>query len=227
MQTFKNHLKALLNSFLESNCPLCERSSSEVLCDYCMRQLDRCSIPDPSSLWQKPLPVFAWGKYGGVLKRAIATMKYDNHPQIASILGELLGEAWLLNAPSPLYKPVIVPIPLHPEKQKKRGFNQAALIARGFCNITGLKLKPKGLERLRETEAQHSLSASDRNKNLAGAFRVGQDLYKPPLQPVLLVDDIYTTGATAKSAVQALHNSQIAVLGIATSAAAMAIGDRR
>ncbi len=221
MQTFKNHLKTLLNSFLESNCPLCERSNSNVLCNYCVKQLDKCQIPNPNSLWQNPLPVFAWGRYGGVLKRAIAAMKYDNHPEIASILGQLLGEAWLLNAPSPEHKPIVVPIPLHPHKQKQRGFNQAALIAKSFCETTGLKLKSKGLERVRETEAQHSLSSSDRSKNLATAFSVGRDLYKPPLQPVLLLDDIYTTGATAKSAIQVLHESQITVLGIATSAAAL------
>ena len=221
MQTFKNHFKTLLNFFLESNCALCERSSSEILCQYCMRQLDQCLISNPNDLWQKPLPVFAWGRYGGLLKRAIAAMKYDNHPEIASVLGHLLGEAWLLNGLSQQHKPVIVPIPLHPHKQKQRGFNQAALIAQSFCETTGLKIKQKGLERVRETEAQHSLSASDRNKNLASAFRVGQDLYKPPTQKVLLLDDIYTTGATAKSAIQALHQSEIPVLGIAACAAAL------
>ena len=221
MQTFKNHLQILLNFFLESNCALCKRSSSEVLCQYCMRQLDKCLISNPNDLWQKPLPVFAWGRYGGILKRAIAAMKYDNHPEIGSILGELLGEAWLLNSASHQHKPVVVPIPLHPHKQKKRGFNQAALIAQGFCQTTRLKLKPKGLERVRETEAQHSLSASDRKENLAAAFRVGQDFCKPPLQPVLLIDDIYTTGATAKSAIQVLDRSGIETLGIAACAAAL------
>ena len=220
MLTIKNHLKTLLNFFLESNCSLCERSSSEVLCPSCMRQLDKCLISNPSHLWQKPIPVFAWGKYGGILKRAIAAMKYDNHPEIASILGQLLGEAWLSNPALLQHKPVVVPIPLHPQKQKQRGFNQAALIAQGFCKTTGLKLKQKGLERVRETEAQHSLSTSDRNKNLAGAFCVGKDLSKPLQKPVLLIDDIYTTGATAKSAIQALHQSEIAVLGIAACAAA-------
>ena len=221
MQVFKNYLKVLLNSFLESNCLLCERPSSNVLCKYCTRQLDKCAIPEPSSLWQKPVPVFAWGRYGGVLKRAIATMKYNDHPEIGILLGQLLGEAWLLNTPSTEYKPILVPIPLHPHKQKQRGFNQADLIAKGFCEITGLKVKTKGLKRVRATEAQHSLSSSDRSKNLAEAFSIGQDLYKPPRQPVLLIDDIYTTGATAKSAIQTLRNSQISVLGIATCAAAL------
>ncbi|MDJ0697580.1 MAG: ComF family protein [Mastigocoleus sp. MO_167.B18] len=221
MQAFKNYFKALLNSFLESNCPLCERPSSNLLCKYCTKQLDKCTIPQPSSLWQKPLPVFAWGKYGGALKRAIAAMKYDNHPEIAILLGQLLGESWLLHTPSPEHKPILVPIPLHPHKQKQRGFNQAALIAKGFCEITGLKVKAKGLKRVRETEAQHSLSSSNRSKNLAGAFSIGQDLYKIPRQPVLLIDDIYTTGATAKSAIQTLRDSQISVLGIAACAAAL------
>jgi predicted amidophosphoribosyltransferase len=133
-------------------------------------------------------------------------------------LGQWLGESWLLNSPQPQKQLLVVPIPMHPKKQKQRGFNQAALIAEGFCNVTGYKLKVNGLERIKETEAQFSLSAVQRQENLANAFVIGKDLCRPPNIPILLVDDIYTTGATVKAAVKTLEIHQIKVLGVAAVA---------
>lgn len=211
--------KNLLNLFLQSNCPICQRSTQKDICQYCNKQLQTCYLKNPNHLWQQPLPVFGWGSYGGALKRAIAVMKYENHPEIGRVLGNYLGEAWLLNTPPLNKKPVIVPIPLHAKKLKDRGYNQAALIAEGFCQTTGLKLKLNGLARIKETKAQFSVSGSEREQNLADAFSIGQDFSRHhPDAPVLLVDDIYTTGATAKSAVYALHQSNISVLGLAAVA---------
>lgn len=212
-------LKGLLNLFLQSNCPLCQRSTSDDLCQYCARQLQSCNHKDPSCLWLKPIPVFGWGMYGGSLKRAIAVMKYENQPQIARPLGQYLAQAWLLNLPYHERQLIVVPIPLHPSKQKQRGYNQAALIAQSFCQVTGLKLKQNGLQRVRETKAQFGLSATERQNNLAQAFAVAPELRdRHRNTPVLLVDDIYTTGATASSAVQTLRQCGITVLGLAAVA---------
>jgi ComF family protein len=175
-------------------------------------------LQNPGYLWKQPLPVFVWGNYGGAVKRAIAALKYENQPQIGYIFGQWLGESWLLHSPQPQQQPLIVPIPLHPKKQKQRGFNQAALIAKGFSHTTGYKLKINGLERSKETEAQFSLSAVQRQQNLADAFILGKDLRRPPNTPILLVDDIYTTGATVKAAAQTLTQNQITVLGVAAVA---------
>jgi len=216
-----NFIKGLLNLFLESNCPLCQRQTSQEFCQYCVKQLHSCHLAEPNSRWQESIPVFAWGMYSGSLKRAIAAMKYENHPQIARPLGQWLGEAWL-NSPQRNRRLIVVPIPLHSGKLKKRGYNQAALIAESFCQTTGLKLKQNGLARVRDTEAQFGLSALEREKNLAEAFALGKQFshYRPNV-PVLLIDDIYTTGATAKSAVQVLHQCGIAVEGLAALATAV------
>ena len=167
-------------------------------------------------MWEQPIPVFGWGMYGGIVKQAIAVMKYENQPQIARPLGQWLGEAWLLSKVSKTKpQPVVVPIPLHPNKQKKRGYNQAALIAESFCQTTGLKLRANGLKRVQETEAQFGLSASQRESNLASAFAVGAELRSRSVNvPVLLLDDIYTTGATLRSAVHTLSHDDIPVLGL-------------
>jgi len=213
MQIWKN----LLNLFLQSNCPLCQRPASEEFCEYCNKQLQKCRLTTPNSRRGNSPPVIAWGTYGGAIKRAITTMKYDNHPEIARPLGEWLGETWLQNYGNKRSF-IVVPIPMHPEKQKKRGFNQAALIAKSFCQTTGLKLKLNGLQRVRKTEALFGLSPTEREKTLVEAFDIGKDFRKHPNVPVILVDDIFTTGATVKSAMETLNKSKIIVSGIAAVA---------
>jgi ComF family protein len=172
-------------------------------------------------LGQEALPVVAWGEYGGALKRAIATLKYNNHPELARPLGLWLAASWQ-NAPLTTHKAItVVPIPMHPEKVAQRGFNQAELIAQAFCEATGLPLKRHGLARIQATEAQFKLSPLAREQNLAEAFGLGQDfLRRRPVGTVLLVDDIYTTGATVRSAARALRQQQISVCGVAAVAIA-------
>lgn len=213
MQKLKNGLLAL---FLKSNCPLCDRPAKVDLCEYCQRQLQRCQLPTPSEFWKGELPIFVWGNYSGILKRAIAALKYDNQPQLAHPLGHWLAQAWLQSpAITHSKKLTVVPIPLHSTKLQQRGYNQAELIAQSFCEITGYKQQPQGLERIRTTEAQFGLSAQAREQNLTDAFRVGKRLHKHPSHsPVLLVDDIYTTGATIRSAAQALQRQGILVYGV-------------
>jgi ComF family protein len=109
----------------------------------------------------------------------------------------------------------VVPIPMHPAKQRQRGFNQAELLARYFCDRTRFSLEVNGLQRVRQTEAQFNLSVQQRQQNLDNAFSLGQKFLKrPPSAPVLLLDDIYTTGATALSAAQTLQQHGIQVQGI-------------
>ena len=218
MQNWTPNFKGLLNIFFEPNCPLCQRSTSKEFCQDCTKQLQRCQLHQPIQ-WQGP-SVFAWGVYAGTLRRAIAALKYENQPQLARPLGDWLAQAWL-NSP-PAYSrdncrvtPIVVPIPLHRDKQKQRGYNQAALLAQSFCNTTELHLQPLGLERMRATEAQFGLSAKEREKNLAMAFELGPGFRRhQPVSPVLLLDDIHTTGATARSAAQTLQQSGIKVCGL-------------
>lgn len=215
MQIWKN----FLNLFLQSNCPLCGRATSEEFCEYCHRQLQKCRLSDSNRRKENSPPIIAWGIYGGSIKRAITTMKYDNHPEIARPLGEWLGEVWLQNyVDKNKDSLIVVPIPMHPEKQKKRGFNQAALIAKSFCQTTGLQLKLSGLQRVKQTEALFGLSPTERKETLTEAFEIGKDFRKPPNAPVILVDDIYTTGATVKSAIETLSKSGIVVSGVAAVA---------
>ncbi len=206
--------QSFLNLFLKTNCPLCDRPTDRVLCLYCQRQLQRCQLTDPSQYWQPPLPVFAWGDYSGILKRAIAQMKYENHPNLAQPLAEELSRAWLQSRVGRKATPIVVPIPMHAGKRQQRGFDQAELLARHFCQVTGLPLQVRGLERVRSTQALFELSPTQRQQEVTDAFSLGRGFRRRPTRAVLLLDDIYTTGATAQSAAQTLQQQGVEVCGI-------------
>ncbi len=212
----------VLNLFLESRCPLCQRSTRQVFCIDCERQLAECRLSQPLQRLEADLLCVGWGQYGGALKRAIASLKYDNHPELARPLGQWLGELWRqLPTTQQLGKVTVVPIPLHAAKQAKRGYNQAELLAEGFCQVTGLRLLRQGLQRVRETEAMFGLSPQQRQQNLTEAFQVGQALVAGNRQPpVLILDDIYTTGTTVRAAIHVLQQAQIPVVGVAALAIA-------
>jgi ComF family protein len=212
--------KQLLSVFLESRCEFCQRTTSDILCEYCWQKLSSNQLPksDRLKLYQTQA-IFSWGIYDGQLKRAIALMKYEGKPEIAQVLGTLLGQAWQESELSKLLSQVtVVPIPLHSKKQRERGFNQAEVMARSFCQITGYKLNTQVLIRVKETEAMFNLeNLAARAKNIQGALRVGGKL---PQYPVLLLDDIHTTGTTVQESIKVLQQKQIEVIGVAVAAKA-------
>lgn len=203
----------VLSLFLNPNCPLCGRSTQTVLCQSCHHRLDACQLSHPKSLGKGKIPLIAWGKYDGFLKHAIASLKYHQQPHIARPLGERLGKTWLTHFPiSPTLKPVVVPIPLHPHKEKQRGYNQATLLARAFCSITRLKMQPHGLKRIKNTAALYDLNPDQRQAQVKEAFIFGKGL--KPQQNVIILDDIYTTGSTVQAAKMTLQQANIKVIGV-------------
>lgn len=213
-------LKPFLDLFLKPNCPLCDRPAEEVLCKYCYRQLMRCQFARPEQFWSGQLPALIWGEYGGVMKRAIAAMKYNNHPELGQPLGRALAEAWLESVPYRRSgKLTVVPIPLHPKKLEERGFNQAELIAKSFCDLTGYPMEAGGIERTRQTQALFGLSREERSREISGALSVGKAFSRrSPRGAVLLIDDIYTTGSTCREAASVLRQQGISTYGVAAIA---------
>ncbi len=163
-------------------------------------------------------PILAWGNYGGALKRAIASLKYEQQPQIARPLGHELAKAWLQSPLQPSKSLVVVPIPVHDSKRKQRGYDQADLLASSFCEVTGISLQKQVLKRVRATEAQFGLSVTAREKNLTDAFQVDLKHLRHSKRSVLLLDDIYTTGATVRAARQVFQQHNIPVAGLAVVA---------
>lgn len=131
--------------------------------------------------------------------------KYRHVTRLACAWGAELGE-WLRPGVSPIRIDLVLPVPLHPGRERERGFNQAALLARGAARAAGLPCVEDALRRSRFTATQTGLDAAGRRSNMAGAFLV----WRPELiegRAVALVDDVVTTGATLGGAVDALLDS--------------------
>lgn len=207
--------KSFLSFWLKLPCPLCQRVAENTLCQYCQKKLLSYQFSNPKQSWSGNVPVFAWGKYDGELSRAIAKLKYNNCPELGLFLGNYLGQSWLNNCPiSAQEKLIVLPIPLSQKKLQARGFNQAKLIAQGFCQITKNTLATEGLIRIKDTLAMFGLNAIQRENNIRGAFQVSPSWQQnPPKLSVLLLDDIYTRGTTVTEAAKILRQHKIKVIG--------------
>lgn len=220
---WRDGVRQSLSFVLQAQCPLCDRPSQSVFCQDCARRLQGCRCPSPVLQVEDLPPLYCWGNYEGVLKQSLARLKYDHRPLVAEPLGEWLGQLWLESAPIDRNL-VAVPIPLHKDRQQQRGYNQSELIARSFCQVTGMTLRANGLTRTLATTAQFGLSRRERYQNLSNVFKLGADLQKYKIQKdVVLVDDIFTTGATLKSASETLQKSGFRVVALV----AVAISERR
>ena len=209
------------NSLWQSNCPLCKRPSEKVLCKDCDRQIAAYQFPQflqKDSPISPEIPLYSWVTYDGAVKRAIAACKYENHPEIMEAIAEKMAIRWRQEPIANLKNIPVVPIPLHPNKLKSRGFNQAEVLARRFCDLTSLPCYPKLLQRIKDTKPQmQTKTKGERQQNLSKAFavsRIPRSSQKLDSDKVIILDDIYTTGTTIREAIAALASQNIKVKGV-------------
>jgi ComF family protein len=160
------------------------------------------------------------------MRDAIHALKYDRIRPAARRLGAMLASAMtqlFADAPGEL---LVVPVPLHRSRRQQRGFNQARVLAGFAIKILRkshpawrLTLAPATLMRLRPTESQAGLTPRQRRQNVRGVFKVSNPSAVRGRQ-VLLVDDILTTGATARAAAQSLIKAGAASVYVVTLARA-------
>jgi ComF family protein len=141
---------------------------------------------------------------------AVQALKYRGRRRIVDALGALLAERYPFDASA-----VLVPVPLHPKRLRARGFNQAVLLAHALGRRRGLVVAPRLLVRRRSTDAQTGLGAAERRANLHDAFAVRAS-FRVPDRPLVLIDDVLTTGATADACARALRAAGAASVDVYT-----------
>jgi ComF family protein len=170
----------------------------------------------------------AWGLYEDRMRELIHLMKYEGVRSAAKPLGKLLAQVIASmddDKTSMGHDLVMIAVPLFPAKQRQRGYNQSLLIAdEALAELrrkSTLKMHPahSALRRVRDTESQFGLTASGRRRNLRGAFVVADPTVIAGRE-VLLVDDIYTTGATARECARVLRQAGAEKVWVATVARA-------
>ena len=214
-------MPALLDLILPPACAGCGRAGA-LLCRACLAAFRRASepedrfvAPDPAAVVGDALALaVAAFRYDGPLRRALAALKYGGAARVAPTLAQAampaLGPLIAVSGPS-----VLVPVPVHPERRRVRGYNQAALIARELAAVTGLRMEEL-LERVRPTTKQHALGRAARLANLRGAFAANRAMVGSPV--VILVDDIITTTATLEACASVLRDAGVeAAFGFAVA----------
>lgn len=211
---------ALIDLLLPPACAGCGRSGA-LLCDTCMgafrppfRPEDRFVAPDAGVVVGDALLLaVAAFAYAGPMRRALAALKYTG---VARLVPELARAAFpalrmMLEITGPA---TLVPVPVHRDRLRERGYNQAELLARALALLVGLEWAPL-LERTRPTTKQHRLDRAARLANLRGAFAVAGGECLPT---AIVVDDIITTTATLEACASVLHDAGVSeVYGFAVA----------
>jgi ComF family protein len=214
-----NHFKRVaLDLLFPQWCIGCGREG-EYICDSCRQRLPvivppvcpRCGrprFPGEACHGCRDTPLEIDGirspfLFEGVIRQAIHELKYRNLRALVPLLAGLLHDYLLRN---PLPADVLVPVPLHPRRQRERGYNQSALVARELGRLNGLPVVTDCLVRHGYIRPQaRSTSVSERFANVTGAFTCRDD--KLSGRQVLLVDDVSTSGATLNACAAALKSA--------------------
>jgi len=158
--------------------------------------------------------------YEDTARRLVHALKYRDRHEVAGFMAKAMmraGRELLVDSE------LIVAVPLHARRLWLRRFNQAALLADRIGRESGIAVQPMALKRIRRTRQQVGLSGREREANVRGAFRVAMP-EKPVIasRRVLLVDDVYTSGATARAASRALMRGGAAAVDVLTFARVVA-----
>lgn len=154
--------------------------------------------------------------YSGVARRMVQGLKYSDRTDLAPWMAR-----WMMRAGAELLADaeLVVPVPLHWRRFLSRRFNQSAELARAVADLSGKRFEPSAIQRVKVTRQQVGLGLREREDNVRGAFRVPPeaDIHVRG-RHVLVVDDVYTTGATVAAVCRALKKSGAAGVDILTFA---------
>jgi len=209
-------VKALFDGLLPARCLLCDAlaGSTANICDPCHLRLPwlehscrLCALPLAApglcGGCQRRAPPFtgaiACFEYGQPVRHLLINFKFHRQLAPASLLGAVLAQR--VAADCKTLPDAIIPVPLHPARIRQRGFNQSLEIARHLSTRLGIALRSDQVQRVKNTLPQTGLhTAAARRRNLARAFQAN----RPQTGHVAIVDDVYTTGATASALARCL-----------------------
>lgn len=227
-------LQIILACIYPARCPLCHDiivPRGQLICNRCRKNIKilteprckRCSKPlldkekeycydcEHTRHWFDE--GFAVFPYNRQMQESMSYFKFHGRREYGQFYGRMLGEkgAYAIKR----WKPqVIIPVPVHRKKQKKRGYNQAEVIGNVLSKQFSIPIRTDLIERIRDTAAQKELNPNERRKNLTHAFlgkNVGEKYSR-----VLLVDDIYTTGSTVDEVAKELKKCGVKQVFFAT-----------
>ena len=207
MEKIKQLFNKLLDFIYKKKCYFCHSSKECVkMCSKCYEELTFSELVPNRDL--VGITVYSAGVYEKYLQKMIRGIKYHHQKELAFFMAKFMWE-YFKDIQSKYNLPdfEVVPVPLHKSREKKRGYNHMLLVAKEFCNLSGYTLNNDLIKRVKSTKPQYKLSRSEKMKNLENAFIVDKTNYSGA--PLLLIDDICTSGATFLSMINELRKNDI------------------
>lgn len=225
------YFSGFINLFFPNICEACEKNllnNERVICTDCLYHLPKTNFHTEK---ENPVIQLFWGKVyienatayyffhkGSIFQDLIHKLKYNGKQEIGYVLGLHLGTDLY---ESELYKTIdiVIPVPLHPKREKKRGYNQCDSISKGIAEGMKININSKSLYRSIETETQTKKSKEERWKNVENIFKIRHP-DKLQGKHILLVDDVITTGSTLEACATSLLTLKDTKVSIACLAVA-------
>ncbi len=222
----------VINLFYPKICLACSRKLlpyEEVICTYCDARLPKTGFHKRES---NPVEILFWGRCDlesaaafyrylkeGRVQNLIHNFKYKGYQEIGTYIGEKYGKQ-LIKTERFKTVDIIIPVPLHPKRQRRRGFNQSEVFGKGLSKGMKVKQDISILLRNVNTETQTKKSRWERHKNVSDIFIINNQ-ERLQGKHVLLIDDVITTGSTIEACANALSDIEgvkVSVVAIATAA---------
>ena len=226
MGVLANWAEAAACLFFPHHCAGCGTDRLDKQTEICLRCLHRLPLTHFTAQPDNPIEKIFWGRthvqaatslffysQDSTMQSLLHELKYRGNQALGIQLGSLLGTALKNTSRFPV--DVLVPVPLHPSKEKSRGFNQATLICQGIAAVTGLPVCTTVLRRNAQRSTQTKKDRAARWENMQGIFEA-TPFNEVPYKNILLIDDVITTGATLEACGQALLEAEERKLWIAS-----------
>lgn len=199
-------IKTILNIIFPIKCSICGKVGKASICEDCYLNLKKyiyLSLEDN---------VFYMLKYKEIIRNKIIDYKFNDKPYLYHMFCEIFvknkfGRDFVKNYD------IIMPVPIHKMKKLKRGYNQSELFAKGISKMLEIPISVDSLIKQKNTLMQSSLGKDERVKNVQNAYKV-MNVEKIKNKKILLVDDIYTTGATIRECKRVLQQAGAKKIGV-------------
>lgn len=227
----RNWFYSILNLFYPRVCAACGESLLKDEATVCLKCRYTLPKTDYHLYPENPLMQMFYGRVRfhavtscfffaktGKVQHLVHQLKYKGNKEAGVFLGQQIGESI---KEAPLFQGIdyLIPVPLHPKREKKRGYNQSMMIAQGINEVTGIPIGGKFIVRVVHTETQTRKTADERFKNVKDIFELhhAEELKG---KHVLIIDDVLTTGSTLESVARQLEHIPGITISAATAACA-------
>jgi len=218
-----NFLKNMLFFIFPRKCEMCETISERYICDKCKSKLEKTELylnriddysKDNTKYFDEHAYIF---EYNSIIREKIIEYKFKNKPYLGKMFSEFFVKNEKMCGFFEKYD-IIIPVPMTNKKIKERGYNQTEIIAKIISqNITNITMQKNVLIKYKNNKVQSQLNKEQRQQNVQNVYELNnEEIIKN--KNILILDDIYTTGATCNECVKTLKNAQPKKIGIITIA---------